>query len=149
MRQGGRFASLDVMRPREHFSLSRQTADRYVGLYKVHLKSPNLSDLKIRRSLLYWMFLNPPKRRPSAKVIDAIMEEARTKWVGFERALQIEREIRRAENEVAEREGLPWDEPKQPVEPEDLQPELETSPPRAATRTSATEPSRRVSARDV
>ena len=114
---------------KEHFSLSRQSADRYVGLYKVHLKTPILSELKIRPSLLYQMFLNPPKRRPSPKVIDAIMEEARTKWVGYERALQIEREIRRAENEAAEREGLPWEEPKQPVEPEDFQPELETLPP--------------------
>ncbi|HXX04745.1 MAG TPA: DUF3102 domain-containing protein, partial [Xanthobacteraceae bacterium] len=85
--------------PMGHFSLSRQTADRYVGLYKVCRKTPNLGALKIRRSVLYWIYLNPTKRRPLAKVIEAIIEEARTKWVGLTRAYEIEHQIRRAENE--------------------------------------------------
>jgi len=81
----------------QNFSLSRQSADRYIGIYRVSLKTPNLGDLKIRRSVLYAMFLFSPKRRLSPKAIETIMEEARTKWVGLTRAYQIEREIKLAE----------------------------------------------------
>ena len=88
----------------QNFSLSRQSADRYTGIYRVALKTPNLGDLKIRRSVLYAMYLLPPKRRLSPKAIETIMEEARTKWVGLTRAYQIEREIKRAEEATYKRE---------------------------------------------
>ena len=63
----------------QNFSLSRQTADRCVGIYRVSLKTPNLGELKIRRSMLYAMFLGAPKRRVSPKAIETIMEEARSR----------------------------------------------------------------------
>ena len=88
----------------QNFSLSRQSADRYIGIYRLSLKTPNLGDLKIRRSVLYAMFLLPPKRRLSPKAIETIMEEARTKWVGLTRAYQIEREIKLAEEAAYRRE---------------------------------------------
>jgi hypothetical protein len=88
----------------QNFSLSRQSADRYVGIYRVSMKTPNLGELKIRRSVLYAMFLLPPKRRLSPQAIETIMEEARTKWVGLTRAYQIEREIKLAEDATYRRE---------------------------------------------
>jgi Protein of unknown function (DUF3102) len=88
----------------QNFSLSRQSADRYIGIYRVSMKSPNLDDFKIRRSVLYAMFILPPKRRLSSKAIEIIMEEARTKWVGWTRAYQIEREIKLAEEAAHKRE---------------------------------------------
>jgi Protein of unknown function (DUF3102) len=88
----------------QNFSLSRQSADRYIGIFRVSIKTPNLGDFKIRRSVLYAMYLLPPKRRLSPKAIETIMEEARTKWVGLTRAYQIDREIKLAEDATYTRE---------------------------------------------
>jgi hypothetical protein len=119
----------------QNFSLSRQSADRYTGIFRVALKTPNLGDLKIRRSVLYAMFLLPPKRRLSPKAIEIIMEEARTKWVGPARAYQIEREIKLAEDaaykreiEAIESEEKPEDKVQDAVPPWETLPEPEPLP---------------------
>jgi hypothetical protein len=88
----------------QNLSLSRQSADRYIGIYRVSMKTPNLSDFKISRSPLYAMFLGPPKRRLSPKAIETIKDEARTKWVGLRRAYQIDREIKLAEEATYKRD---------------------------------------------
>jgi hypothetical protein len=88
----------------QNFSLSRHSADRYIRIYRESRKSLNLSELKIRPSALYAMFLGPPKRRLSPKAIETIKEEARTKWVGLTRAYQIDREIKLAEEATYRRE---------------------------------------------
>jgi hypothetical protein len=117
----------------QNFSLSRQSADRYIGIYRVSLKTPNLGDLKIRRSVLYAMFLLPPKRRLSPQVVETIMEEARTKWVGLTRAYQIEREIKFAEEAAYKREIEAIESEEKPEPPwESLpepRPELPATPP--------------------
>jgi hypothetical protein len=97
---------------RENFSLSRQSADRYVKLHKALVKTPKISDLKLRPTLLDQLFLRPPKRSFLPEVREAILAEAITKWVGLTWAYEIEREIKR-ENEAIERGEFvlpPWEE---------------------------------------
>jgi hypothetical protein len=101
----------------KNFSLSRQSADRYIRLHKALLKTPNIGELKIRSTLLDVLLLLPPKRRFPPQVEAAILKEAETKWVGLTRAYEIAREIKRAEA----LESPPWEEEEQEPEPDELE----------------------------
>jgi hypothetical protein len=102
---------------KKNFSLSRQSADRYIKLHQALVKTPKIGDLKIRSTLLDALLLFPPKRRFPPAAEAAILKEAETKWVGLTRAYEIQREIKRAEA----LEPSPWEEEEQEAEPDELE----------------------------
>jgi hypothetical protein len=109
----------------ENFSLSKSTVENYMRISRGAAKIPNFGNLRLESNLLNPLFATSPKRGFAKEVRDAIFEEARTKWVGWGRAYEIEREIRRAAEQTynAEIERIergedipPWEEIEAPTE---------------------------------
>jgi hypothetical protein len=82
----------------ENFSLASSTVESYIKIYQGAAKIPNFGNLRIASSLLDKLFVWSKKRAFGPEVRAAIFEEAKTKWVGWDRAHQIEREMQRAED---------------------------------------------------
>jgi Protein of unknown function (DUF3102) len=102
---------------KENFSLSDTTVASYIKIYQGAAKLPNFGNLKIASHLLDKLFVYSPKRGFAPEVRAAIFEEAKTKWVGWERAHEIERGMQRADDEAYRAEiksiergdPLPWE----------------------------------------
>jgi len=78
---------------RDEFAWSRQTADRYIGVYELSLKTPNLGDLKLDISTLY--LLAEAQTPPDARA--QIIEIARDRGIVHKDAKQIVRDARCAD----------------------------------------------------
>jgi hypothetical protein len=71
----------------KNFAMSKPSATRYMRLYE-RTKSLNFSNLKIRTELLYAMYVDEVFDEP---VVKQILREAKRKWIGMKRALQLQR----------------------------------------------------------
>jgi hypothetical protein len=94
-KQVGHGQWLDYLK--ENFSLSKSTVEAYMKVYHGAAKFPDFGNLKIESSLLNKLFVFSQKRTFGVGVRDAIFEGAKTKWVGWDRAHEIERETQRAD----------------------------------------------------
>ena len=112
---------------KENFSLSRQTADRYIKLHRAVAKTPKIGELKLRSTLLEDLFIS--KRQFPPEVKEAIYKEAESKWVGRERAYEIQREMKQAEIEAVDRGELPPSQDQKLAPEREKRHEQEASPP--------------------
>jgi hypothetical protein len=84
----------------KEFSLSRQSADRYIKVNKFASKTPSVGDLKLQVSALYVLAdvggYGSAYSKPGPKEIEAILLEAKDRWVGEARAKDIIWAIRRS-----------------------------------------------------
>lgn len=89
---------------KREFSMSERSAQRYMAAYRFALKYDTLSDLQLSVDAIYLLCnqllgdLFPPN------VINAIIEEAKQKFVGEQRCHEIAEEIEAAQLETAEKE---------------------------------------------
>ena len=89
---------------KREFSMSERSAQRYMAAYRFALKYDTLSDLQLSVDAIYLLCnqllgdLFPPN------VINAIIEEAKQKFVGEQRCHEIAEEIEAAQLEAVEKE---------------------------------------------
>jgi hypothetical protein len=78
---------------KEHFGAGRSTAENYMNAARFAEKFPTVGNLKLRNTALYALGSNLVLKEFDRKTIDAILQEAETRWVNEDRVWEIAEEL--------------------------------------------------------